>query len=133
MKKRKLGDLEVSALGMGCMGLSFGLGPAADKQEGIRVIRTAAERGITLFDTAEVYGPYTNEELVGEALAPIRDHLPAFYRGSDEGHTKYLDENVAATQIELTYSDLAEIEASYSKSPVQGERLSQEHMALIDR
>lgn len=73
MQKRKLGSLEVTALGMGCMGLSFRLGPPADKQESIRVIRAAAERGITLFDTAEVYGPFTNEQLVGEALAPIRD------------------------------------------------------------
>jgi aryl-alcohol dehydrogenase-like predicted oxidoreductase len=74
MKKRKLGksNLEVSALGLGCMGMSFGYGPAGDKQEMISVIRAAVERGITFFDTAEVYGPYTNEELVGEALAPVR-------------------------------------------------------------
>ena len=75
MQKRKLGssNLEVSAIGMGCMGFSFGLGPAADKEQGISVIRVAVERGITFFDTAEAYGPYTNEELVGEALAPFRD------------------------------------------------------------
>jgi aryl-alcohol dehydrogenase-like predicted oxidoreductase len=73
MQKRKLGDgLEVSALGLGCMGLSFGYGPATDKQEGIRLIRTAVERGVTFFDTAEIYGPFTNEELVGEALAPFK-------------------------------------------------------------
>ncbi len=74
MQKRKLGksNLEVSALGLGCMGLSFGLGPAVDKRTGIQLIRTAVERGVTFFDTAEVYGPYTNEELVGEALAPFR-------------------------------------------------------------
>ncbi len=74
MQKRKLGksNLEVSALGLGCMGLSFGLGPAVDKQEGISLIRAAVERGVTFFDTAEVYGPFTNEELVGEALAPFR-------------------------------------------------------------
>jgi aryl-alcohol dehydrogenase-like predicted oxidoreductase len=74
MKKRKLGnsDLEVSAIGLGCMGLSFGYGPAVDKQQGISLIRSAVERGVTLFDTAEVYGPFTNEELVGEALAPFR-------------------------------------------------------------
>jgi len=77
MDKRKLGksNLEVSALGLGCMGLSFGLGPAVDKQTGISLIRAAVERGITFFDTAEVYGPYTNEELVGEALAPFRERL----------------------------------------------------------
>jgi aryl-alcohol dehydrogenase-like predicted oxidoreductase len=74
MQKRKLGnsDLEVSAIGLGCMGMSFGLGPAMDKQEAISLIRTAVERGVTFFDTAEVYGPFTNEELVGEALAPLR-------------------------------------------------------------
>ena len=71
MQKRKLGKsgLEVSALGLGCMGMSFGYGPAGDKQEMISVIRAAVDRGITFFDTAEVYGPFTNEELVGEALA----------------------------------------------------------------
>ena len=76
MKKRKLGsDLEVSALGLGCMGMSSGYGPPKDKQEMISLIRTAVDRGITFFDTAEVYGPYTNEELVGEALAPVRDRV----------------------------------------------------------
>src|SRR5271170_3251614 len=77
MKKRKLGksSLEVSALGLGCMGLSFGLGPAVDKKEGISLIRAAVERGVTFFDTAEIYGPFTNEELVGEALAPLRDQV----------------------------------------------------------
>jgi aryl-alcohol dehydrogenase-like predicted oxidoreductase len=74
MQKRKLGksNLEVSAIGLGCMGMSFGYGPAQDKQEMISVIRAAVERGVTFFDTAEVYGPFTNEELVGEALAPFR-------------------------------------------------------------
>ena len=74
MKTRKLGksNLEVSAIGLGCMGMSFGYGPPADKQEMISLIRTAVERGVTFFDTAEVYGPFTNEELVGEALAPFR-------------------------------------------------------------
>ena len=77
MQKRKLGNsnLEVSALGLGCMGMSFGLGPAADKQEMISLIRSAVERGVTFFDTAEVYGPFTNEELVGEALAPLREQV----------------------------------------------------------
>src|SRR5487761_1362124 len=74
MEKRKLGKgkLEVSALGLGCMGLSYGFGPAVDKNEMISLIRAAVERGVTFFDTAEVYGPFTNEELVGEALAPFR-------------------------------------------------------------
>lgn len=77
MQKRKLGksNLEVSALGLGCMGMSFGFGPAMDKQEGISLIRAAVDRGVTFFDTAEIYGPYTNEELVGEALAPVRKQV----------------------------------------------------------
>jgi aryl-alcohol dehydrogenase-like predicted oxidoreductase len=75
MQKRKLGKLEVSAIGLGCMGMTYGYGPAPDKQEMISLIRSAVERGITLFDTAEVYGPFTNEELVGEALGPIRDRV----------------------------------------------------------
>ena len=77
MQKRKLGknNLQVSAVGLGCMGLSFGYGPAVDKQQGISLIRAAVERGVTFFDTAEVYGPFTNEELVGEALAPFRDQV----------------------------------------------------------
>ena len=75
MQTRKLGDLEVSALGLGCMGMSFGLGPAADEREMIALIRAAVERGVTLFDTAQVYGPYTNEELVGKALEPVRDRV----------------------------------------------------------
>ena len=77
MQKRKLGNsnLEVSAIGLGCMGLSFGYGPAVDQQAGISLIRSAVERGVTFFDTAEVYGPFTNEELVGEALAPFRSQV----------------------------------------------------------
>jgi aryl-alcohol dehydrogenase-like predicted oxidoreductase len=77
MKKRKLGksNLEVSAIGLGCMGMSFGLGPPADKKEMISLIRSAVELGVTFFDTAEVYGPFTNEELVGEALAPVREQV----------------------------------------------------------
>jgi aryl-alcohol dehydrogenase-like predicted oxidoreductase len=76
MQKRQLGDkLEVSAIGLGCMGLSFGLGPATDEGAAIEVIRSAVERGVTLFDTAEGYGPFVNEELVGEALAPVRDQV----------------------------------------------------------
>jgi aryl-alcohol dehydrogenase-like predicted oxidoreductase len=77
MQKRRLGNsnLEVSAIGLGCMGMSFGYGPAADRQEMIALIRAAFERGVTFFDTAEAYGPYTNEELVGEALAPVRDQV----------------------------------------------------------
>ena len=77
MQKRKLGNsnLEVSALGLGCMGMSFSYGPPKDKQEMTSLLRAAVERGITFFDTAEVYGPFTNEELVGEALAPFRKQV----------------------------------------------------------
>jgi aryl-alcohol dehydrogenase-like predicted oxidoreductase len=77
LQKRRLGNsnLEVSAIGLGCMGLSFGYGPAVEKQQGIALIRAAVERGVTFFDTAEVYGPFTNEELVGEALAPFREQV----------------------------------------------------------
>lgn len=77
MSRRKLGNsnLEVSAIGLGCMGMSFGYGPAADKKEMIKLIRSAVEQGVTFFDTAEVYGPFTNEELVGEALAPFRNEV----------------------------------------------------------
>src|SRR2546423_1887635 len=99
MKKRKLGnsDLEVSALGLGCMGLSFGYGPATDKQEGISLIRAAVERGVTFFDTAEIYGPLTNEELVGEALAPFRGRVVIATKfgfkpaSKDETHWSALD------------------------------------------
>jgi aryl-alcohol dehydrogenase-like predicted oxidoreductase len=75
MQKRKLGKLEVSAVGLGCMGMSHGYGPPKDKSEMISVIRAAVDKGVTFFDTAEVYGPFTNEELVGEALAPIREQV----------------------------------------------------------
>jgi len=77
MQKRKLGrsNLEVSALGLGCMGMSHGYGPASDQQEMIAVLRAAVERGVTFFDTAEVYGPFINEELVGEGLAPFRGQV----------------------------------------------------------
>src|ERR687885_2960434 len=77
MQKRKLGNsnLEVSAIGLGCMGMSFSYGPPKDKQEMVSLIRAAVERGVTFFDTAEVYGPFTNEELLGEALEPFRDEV----------------------------------------------------------
>ena len=75
MQKSKLGDLEVSAIGLGCMGLSYGYGPATDRRAAIDLIRAAVERGVTLFDTAEAYGPFVNEQVVGEALAPFRDDV----------------------------------------------------------
>jgi aryl-alcohol dehydrogenase-like predicted oxidoreductase len=99
MQKRKLGDsnLEVSAIGLGCMGLSFGYGPATDKQEAISLIRAAVERGVTFFDTAEIYGPLTNEEVVGEALAPFRGQVVIATKfgfkpaSKDETHWSALD------------------------------------------
>lgn len=98
MQKRTLGNsgLEVSAIGLGCMGMNFGYGPAMDKQDGISLIRLAVERGVTFFDTAEVYGPFTNEELVGEALAPLREHVViatkfGFDIDSNSGHQKGLN------------------------------------------
>ena len=77
MRRRTLGNsqLEVSALGLGCMGMSFGYGPAADKQQMIALLRNAVEQGVTFFDTAEVYGPFINEELLGEALSPLREQV----------------------------------------------------------
>ena len=77
MLTRTLGksSLEVSAIGLGCMGLSFAYGPAVDKKQGISLLRGAVDRGVTFFDTAEIYGPFTNEELLGEALAPVRDQV----------------------------------------------------------
>jgi aryl-alcohol dehydrogenase-like predicted oxidoreductase len=75
MERRTLGTLDVSALGLGCMGMSYGYGPAADRQDMVALIRRAFERGVTFFDTAEAYGPYANEELVGEAVAPFRDRV----------------------------------------------------------
>jgi aryl-alcohol dehydrogenase-like predicted oxidoreductase len=95
MQKRKLGnsDLEVSALGLGCMGLSFGYGPATDKREAISLIRSAVERGVTFFDTAEIYGPLTNEELVGEALEPFRGQVVIAtkfgFKPASEGETHW--------------------------------------------
>jgi aryl-alcohol dehydrogenase-like predicted oxidoreductase len=75
MQQRKLGELEVSAIGLGCMGLSFGYGPATDRKDAIKLIRAAVDRGVTFFDTAEIYGPFTNEELVGEALEPFKGNV----------------------------------------------------------
>ena len=91
MQKRKLGNsgLEVSALGLGCMGLSFGYGPATEKQQAITLICTAFDRGVTFFDTAECYGPFTNEELVGEALSPFREQVVIATKfGFEDGDSK---------------------------------------------
>ena len=103
MQKRKLGksNLEVSTLGLGCMGMSFGYGPAANTKEMISVIRSAVELGVTFFDTAEVYGPFTNEELVGEALAPLREQVViatkfGFKLDSETGKTGWAGQSARA-------------------------------------
>jgi len=97
MEKRKLGSLEVSALGLGCMGMSFGYGKPADREEMIALIRTAVDHGVTFFDTAQVYGPFTNEDLVGEALAPVREKV------------------VIATKFGLRFDSIASIPKCRSK------------------
>jgi aryl-alcohol dehydrogenase-like predicted oxidoreductase len=101
MQKRKLGKsgLEVSAIGLGCMGLSYGYGPATDKQEGIKLIRAAVERGVTFFDTAEAYGPFANEELVGEALAPVRDRVVIATKFGFEGGDSTRDQDSRPERI----------------------------------
>ena len=133
MQKRQLGSggLEVSAIGLGCMGMSFGYGPAADRQEMISLIRGAVERGVTFFDTAEAYGPFTNEELVGEALASMREQVVIAWLLAQKpwivpipGTTKLhrLEENIGAAAVELTSDDLREIESAVSNVAVQGDR-----------
>ena len=135
MQKRKLGNsgLEVSAIGLGCMGLSSGYGPATDKSAAIALIRAAVERGVTLFDTAEVYGPYVNEELVGEALAPIRDQVVIATKfgfrigpetgdndGVDSRADHRLEENLGAAGVELASNNLLTIQAAAANISVQG-------------
>ena len=125
MQKRKLGNinLEVSALGLGCMRMSHDESPIPDKQEMISFLHAAVDRGITFFDTAEVYGPFTNEELVSEALAPF------------PGNRKLerLDENIGAVAVELKADDLQEIERALSKITVQGDRYPKDIMKMSSR
>ncbi|GER89878.1 hypothetical protein KDW_40400 [Dictyobacter vulcani] len=111
MQKRTLGNsnLEVSAIGLGCMRMTFGDKPIGDKAEMIEFLHAAVDRGITFFDTAEVYGPFTNEELVGEALAPFRE-------------IERLQENIGAVQVKLTEGDLREIDRAMSTITVLGDR-----------
>ena len=108
MEKRKLGrsNLEVSAIGLGCMGMSHGYGPAADRQEMISLIRAAVERGVKFFDTAQIHGPFTNEEIVGEALAPLRDQ----------------GKNIGAAAVELTGDDLRDIDRATAAIEIRGAR-----------
>jgi aryl-alcohol dehydrogenase-like predicted oxidoreductase len=117
MKTRKLGTLEVSELGAGAMSISANYGPAADIAQGIKTLRSAHEKGVTFFDTAEVYGPYTNEDLVGDALAPIRDNL---------------NENLGALDVELTTGDLQELQTAFANIVIHGGRMNKMQMDLVD-
>jgi aryl-alcohol dehydrogenase-like predicted oxidoreductase len=133
-------NLEVSALGLGCMGMSSAYGPAADKQEMIVLIQAAVERGITFFDTAEAYGPFTNEELVGEALSPAQIALAWLLAQKPwivpiPGTTKLhrLEENIGAVAVELTPDELREIESAASQIAVQGARLPEAVLKMTGR
>ena len=147
METRMLGKskLEVSALGLGCMGLSFGLGPAVDEQHGIAVIRAAVERGVTFFDTAEVYGPFTNEELVGEALAPVRGQVVVatkfgfkfdgkVQQGLDSrpAHIKEVAE-ASLKRLKVDAIDLREIDQASSQIRVEGARYPEHLQKLVGR
>ncbi len=125
MQKHKLGNsgLEVSALGLGCMGMSAVYGPAPDKQEMISLIRSAVERGVTLFDTAEAYGPFTNEELLGEALAWLLAQKPWIVPIPGTTKLRRLEENIGAVSVELTPNDLREFQRAADMIPAQGGRL----------
>lgn len=119
--------LEVSALGLGCMGLSFGYGPAVERQDGVSLIRAAFERGVTFFDTAEAYGPGANEELLGEAPAPVRDRVViatkfGFKNGKPLEGLDSRPETIRAVAAELTADDLREIDDAASKIAVRGAR-----------
>lgn len=150
MQKRTLGNsnLEVSALGLVCMGMSFGYGPPADKQEMISLIRFAVERGVTFFDTAEAYGPFTNEELVDwltkfaerQKATPAQAALAWLLAqkrwivpipGTTKRHR--LEENIAATAIELTADDLREINRAAGQITVQGARYPEQLARMTGR
>jgi len=153
---RTLGNsgLAVSALGLGCMGLSHGFGPATDRTDAIALIRSAVERGVTFFDTAQVYGPFTNEEVVGEALAPFREHVviatkfgfdfdengnqlpglnsrPESIRRTVEG--SLAEENLGAVDLDLTPDDLREIDDTSSVITIHGARYSEGSQRMVDR
>lgn len=116
MQQRTLGkDLHVSAIGLGCMGMSHGYGYARDKNDMIRLMRHAFDEGITFFDTAECYGPYTNEELVGEGLQPIRDKV-----------------NIAAAGITFTAEEISEINVRLDRIELSGHRYNEASQKSID-
>jgi aryl-alcohol dehydrogenase-like predicted oxidoreductase len=134
MQKRKLGNsgLEVSAVGLGCMGLSFRYGPATERQQAITLIRTAFERGVTFFDTAEAYGPFANEEVVGEAVAPFREQVVI---ATIPGTTKVqrLEENIGAVEVALNSEDLREINDAVAKITVEGARYPAHFQQMVGR
>lgn len=160
MHQRTLGtDLAVSVLGLGCMGLSHGYGPATDTHQVITLIRAAVERGVRFFDTAQVYGPFTNEELVGEAVAPVRDQVviatkfgfdfsgksglnnrPAYIKHTVEESLTWLrietidllEENLGAAAVELTPNDLQEIERTAAPITVHSDRHSPSSQRMIE-
>ena len=153
METRKLGSLEVSELGAGCMSISANYGPPADRRQGIQLLRAAHDKGVTFFDTAEVYGPYTHEDLVGEALAPVRDKRYAAERSATPAQIvlagllaqkpwivpipgtrrrDHLDENLRAANIELTTADLRDLESAFSKLKVHGGRMNDGQMRVVD-
>ena len=160
MQKRIFGasNLEVSAIGLGCMTMSGGYSVSPDRQEMIALIRAAVDRGVTFFDTAQVYGPFTNEELVGEALAPFRDQVVIATKiGFDFGPNgeqrlawllaqkpwivpipgtrklERLDENIGAVAVDLTADDLRDIESAASQITVQGARYPENLERLTGR
>jgi aryl-alcohol dehydrogenase-like predicted oxidoreductase len=132
MKTRQLGRLTVSEIGAGAMSISANYGPPADRGEGIKVLREAHQRGVTFFDSAEVYGPYTSEALVGEALAPVRDGVRIATKfGFDiEGGTGGL--NSRPEHIKAA-ADLSALDADFSKLTVHGGRMNEMQMRAVER
>jgi aryl-alcohol dehydrogenase-like predicted oxidoreductase len=132
MDRRTLGTngLEVSALGFGCMGLSYGYSPALDRKQAIAMVEAAFDRGVTFFDTAEAYGPYVNEEVVGEALERYRDRLLVQkpWIVPIPGTTKLarLEENLGASEIHLTDDDARRIDEALGRLQIAGERYPEE-------
>jgi aryl-alcohol dehydrogenase-like predicted oxidoreductase len=135
MKKRQLGrsGLEVSEIGLGCMGMSFGYGMIADEDQSIKLIRKAVELGVTFFDTAEVYGPYINEELVGKALEPLLAKKPWIVPIPGTTKVNRLIENLGAASVSLSESELQVIEIASAKIKPSGARYSEGSAKLIDR
>lgn len=147
MKTRSLGKLEVSELGAGCMSISANYGPPADRRQGIDVIRKAHTNGVTFFDTAEVYGPYTNEELVGEALAPIRNEVvfatkfgfawllaqkPWIVPIPGTRNMEHLRENHGALAVQLSNADLSRIDVALDQLKVHGGRMNAQQMTVVE-